>query len=147
MLVLSVTQTARAVLCTICLLAAQSALADDLVVVVSANSPLQALTKNQVRNIFLGKTTMLPDGETVIPVDQPESSPLRETFYRQVTGRSAAEAKAYWAQLSFTGRGESPREALNSNDVKKILASTPGAIGYIEKSVLDASVKVLLIVE
>jgi ABC-type phosphate transport system substrate-binding protein len=133
--------------CALGLFATHSALADELFVVVGANSKLQALDKSQVRNIFLGKIASLPDGNTAVPVDQPESSPLREEFYQKVTNRSAAEATAYWAQLAFTGRGEPPRVARGSADVKKMVNSTPGAIGYIEKSALDASVKVLLVVE
>lgn len=136
-----------ALLCASGLLAAQSALADDILVVVGENSTLPALDKNQVRNLFLGKVSSLPDGSTAIPVDQPESSAIRDEFYVKVTNYSAAEAKARWAQLSFTGRGEPPRVSNGSSDVKKILNSTPGAIGYIEKSELDSSVKVVFIVE
>jgi len=137
-----------ALLCVAGLSLAPSALADELMlVVVGANSPLVSLDKNQVRNIFLGKVTALPDGSNVIPVDQPESSPLREEFYVKVVEHSAAEVKAHWAQLAFTGRGEPPHESRGSDDVKAILNATPGAIGYIEKSALDSSVKVVLIVE
>lgn len=139
--------TLCALLCAGGLLAAQSALAGDLLVVVGEKSPLITLDKNQVRNIFLGRVSSLPDGSTAIPVDQPESSPLRDEFYLKVTNCSAAAAKARWAQLAFTGRGEPPRVSMGSGDVKQILNLTPGAIGYIERSELDSSVKVVLIVE
>lgn len=125
----------------------QSALAGGLLVVIGGNSTLPALDKNQVRNIFLGKISSLPDGATAVPVDQPESSPLREAFYTKVADCSAAEAKARWAQLAFTGRGEPPRVGNGSSDVKRILNSTPGSIGYIEESELDSSIKVLFTVE
>jgi ABC-type phosphate transport system substrate-binding protein len=127
--------------------AASSALAGELLVVVGAQSPLTALDKNQVRNIFLGKVSAFPDGSSVIPIDQPESSPLRDEFYTKVANRSASEVKARWAQLAFTGRGEPPRVGAGSGDIKKILNSTSGTIGYIGKSDLDSSVKIVLIVE
>lgn len=119
----------------------------DVLVVTGEKSALTALDKNQVRNIFLGKVSSLPDGSNVIPIDQPESSPLRDEFYSKVANRSAAEAKAHWAQLSFTGRSMPPRESTGSSDLKKILNSTPGAVGYIEKSELDSSVKVIFTVK
>jgi ABC-type phosphate transport system substrate-binding protein len=56
---------------------------------------------------------------------------------------SAAQAKAIWAKLYFTGRGIPPREGTDSKEVIKLISSTPGAIGYIEKSSLDSSVKVI----
>ncbi len=119
----------------------------DLLVVTGEKSALTALDKNQVRNIFLGKLSVLPDGKNVIPIDQPESSPLRDEFYATVTNYSAAEANARWAELSFTGRGMPPRVSTSSSDVKIILNSTPGAIGYIEESELDSSVKVIFTVK
>jgi hypothetical protein len=83
----------------------------------------------------------------VTPVDQPESNPLREEFYLKVVNKSAAQAKAHWAKLYFTGRGVPPREGKDSDDIKKILNSTHGAIGYIDQSALDSSVKVLFLAQ
>ncbi len=125
----------------------QPALAADLVVVVGNRSAVTVLDQSQVRNIFLGRVLSFPDGKTAVPVDQPESSRLREEFYQKVTNFSAAEVKARWAQLLFTGRGEPPRVANGSKEIKKFLNSTPGAISYIERSDLDDSVKVVFAVE
>lgn len=117
----------------------------DLLVVTGANSPVTTLTHSQVSNVFLGKITSLPDGSIVTPIDQPDSSPLRDAFYLNVTNKSAAQAKANWAKLYFTGRGIPPREARNSDDLKRILNSTRGAIGYIEGKALDDSVRVVFV--
>jgi ABC-type phosphate transport system substrate-binding protein len=119
----------------------------ELLVVAGANNPSISLSKNQVSDVFLGKVISLPDGSRVTPVDQPESNPLREEFYLKVANKSAAQAKAQWAKLYFTGRGEPPLECKNSEDIKKILNSTPGAIGYIDQSSLDSSLKVLFVVQ
>lgn len=115
-------------------------------VVVDAHNPPVNLTPSQIRDVFLGRTASFPDGSIAIPVDQPDSSPLREEFYLKVTNRSAAQARAHWAKLYFTGRGVPPREGTSSEDVKKILHSTQGAIGYIDGASLDDSLRVLLVV-
>ena len=109
----------------------------ETVVVVSAKSPAGSMTKDQVADIFMGRAT------NFTPLDQPESSPLRDEFYSKVTGKSAAQAKSYWAKLSFTGKGTPPKEAQNSAEIKKEVAENPGLMGYIEKSAVDGSVKVL----
>lgn len=116
------------------------------VVVAGAKSPLNALDRNQVRDLFLGNISSLPDGTGAVLIDQPESSPLRNEFYLKVTNKSAAQARAQWAKLYFTGRGMPPREGLNNEDIKKFLNATPGSIGYIDESALDSSVKVIFIV-
>lgn len=119
-------------------------LADEVVVVGAQNPPVN-LTPSQVRDVFLGRTASFPDGNIAIPVDQPDSSPLREAFYLKVTNRSAAQARAQWAKLYFTGRGVPPREGSSSAEVKKILQTTMGAIGYIDSSALDDSLRVILV--
>ena len=117
----------------------------EVLVVTGANNPSITLSKNQISDVFLGKITSLPDGSSVTLVDQPESNPLRDEFYLKVANKSAAQAKALWAKLYFTGRGVPPREGKDSDDVKKILNSTHGAIGYIDQSSLDNSVRVLFV--
>lgn len=113
------------------------AYADDVVVVVGANSPLTSLSREQSSDIFLGKNTSLT------PLDQPESSPLRNEFYSRVTGKSAAQAKSHWSKMSFTGKGTPPKEGQSSADIKRQVAQNPKLVGYIEKSDVDDSVKVV----
>ena len=113
-------------------------------VVAGAQSAASALSAEQASALFLGKSDQLPGVGAVALLDQPESAPVREQFYTKATGKSAAQVKAAWARLVFSGKATLPKELANSAEVKKALASNPKAIGYIEKSAVDASVKVLL---
>lgn len=117
-----------------------SALA-EVAVVVGPKTPNTALTKEQATAIFLGKNTYLPSGTPVVLFDLPESNPLREEFYARVTGKTAAQVKAHWAKMSFTGKGTPPREIASSGELKKTVAAIIGGIGYIEKAALDGSVR------
>lgn len=128
------------------LLPAVMALA-EIVVITAPRGSIDLLTREQAAALFLGKASALPGGGGAVLLDQPEASPLRDEFYTKLTGRSAAQVKANWAKMAFTGKGMPPKEKSGSSDVKKTVATTPGAIGYIEKSALDGSVKVLLSVE
>ncbi len=116
----------------------------DVVAVVSSRSPLTELSKNQVVDIFLGRASRFPDGEQALPIDQAEGSLARDEFYAKFAGKSAAQIKAHWAKIIFTGRGQPPEEVPNSVEVKKLVVKKPNAIGYIEKNMVDGSVKVLL---
>lgn len=119
----------------------------DVVVIVHPKNPTTSMTAEQVAAIFLGKTMMLPNGGTAAVVDQPESSPLHEAFYAKVAGKTQAQVKATWARLSFSGRAIPPKALDNSAEVRKFVANNPEAIGYVEKSAVDASVKAVLKVE
>ena len=112
-------------------------------VVVNPKSPLATMTADQVSGIFLGKSNTLPSGGTALPTDLPDSSPTHELFYTKVTGKSSAQVKAAWSRLVFSGKATPPKELGSSADVKKFVASNPDAIGYIEKSAVDSSVKVV----
>ena len=117
--------------------------AQDVVPVVSAKSPIAHLDPAQVADIFLGKTSRFPDGSIAMPVDQNEDSPVRDRFYAQFTGKSPAQVKAYWSKMIFTGRGQPPRQVPSSTDAKKFVAQNPNAIGYIDASQVDDSVRVV----
>ena len=116
-------------------------------VIVNPKSANTSLTAEQVSSIYLGKSNTLPSGATALAVDLPDGAPAHETFYAKVTGKSTAQVKAAWSRLVFSGKATPPKELGSAADVKKFVASNPDAIGYIEKSAVDGTVKVALTVE
>lgn len=116
----------------------------QIAVVVSAKSPASGLNKEQTAALFLGKSTQLPGAGSPVLVDQGESSDVRKNFYGKVADKTPAQVKAIWARLVFSGKSAPPKEVASSADVKKLVAGNPDAVGYIEKSAVDSSVKVLL---
>lgn len=125
------------------LLSISTSLCAEVLIVVGAKSNLTSLSKNQVKDIFLGRVTSLPNGSLAIPLDRLESNPLREEFYFKVTNQTAAQVKAHWAKLYFTGRGVPPKEVGDSAEIKKMLNALPAAISYIDRAALDSAVKVI----
>jgi hypothetical protein len=115
----------------------------DVVAVVSAESAITELSKSQVADIFLGRSRRFPNGTQAVPIDQDEGAAVRDEFYATFTGKSAAQVKGYWARMIFTGRGQPPRTASNALELRKLLAANPQAIAYLERSAVDASVRVL----
>ena len=109
----------------------------EVVVVVHPSAPQASMTRDEVAQYFLGKSTALA------PVDQPESAPVRAEFYKKVTDKDMSQVKALWSKLVFTGKATMPKEVASSADVRKAVAANPKAIGYIEKSAVDATVKVI----
>lgn len=122
---------------------AVGARAADLVVVANPNSAVTALSREQVADIFLGKSVSLPGLCCIVLIDQPESSPLRDAFYTAVVGRSAAQAKSVWAKIYFTGKGIPPKEGKGNEDIRAMVAANRNMLGYIERSSVDPSVKIV----
>ena len=116
-------------------------------VIVNPKSALATMTPEQVGAIFMGKSATLPTGQTAVPADLPEANAARDQFYSKAAGKSPSQVKATWARLTFSGKATPPKEVGTAADVKKHVAANVDAIGYIEKSAVDSTVKVVLIVE
>jgi ABC-type phosphate transport system substrate-binding protein len=128
-------------------LAGAPAGAADLVVIVSARNPVATLRADQVAAIFLGQSVRFPDGAEAVPLDLRIGTPMRDEFYVRVTNKTPALLKAHWSKMVFTGRGQPPAELPDSAAVRRKVADDPEAIGYIERSALDASVHPVLVVQ
>jgi ABC-type phosphate transport system substrate-binding protein len=107
-------------------------------VVVIGNLAAPAVTKDEVTQFFLGKS------QTMKPLDRPSSDPIKAQFYQKLSGQDLSQVKATWSRLVFTGKATAPKEIADAAAVKKAVAADPKAIGYIDKSEVDSSVKVLL---
>jgi ABC-type phosphate transport system substrate-binding protein len=116
----------------------------DVVAVVGATSVITTLSKAQVADIFLGKVSRFPNGAPVVPIDQTEGSAERDEFYVAFAGKSPAQVKSHWAKIIFTGRGQPPKSVSNSVEIIKLIAADPSAIGYIERSAVNSSVRIVI---
>ncbi|MBY0557863.1 MAG: hypothetical protein K2P77_11715 [Burkholderiaceae bacterium] len=112
--------------------------AAEIVVVVNPKNPATRMFSEQASQFFLGKSTMF------VPLDQSEKSQIRTDFYQRLSGKDISQVKAAWAKIIFTGKGVMPAELHSTAEVKKAIANDINAIGYIEKSAVDDSVKVIL---
>jgi ABC-type phosphate transport system substrate-binding protein len=113
------------------------------VIVVSAKSAVGNLTKDQVADIYLGNAKEFPGGGQALPL-LVASGAVRTEFFDKILGKNEAQAKAIWSRLVFSGKGSAPREVADSAEIVKLIAANPNCIGIIEKSAVNASVKVVL---
>jgi ABC-type phosphate transport system substrate-binding protein len=115
----------------------------EIVVVVSSKSEVENLTPGQVTDIFLGKISRFPGGQRAVPLDQPEGSPVREEFYRIFAQRTAAQIKAHWSTIIFTGRGFPPAVVEDDQALRDRVAQNPDAIAYIDRRLVDERVRIV----
>jgi ABC-type phosphate transport system substrate-binding protein len=67
----------------------------------------------------------------------------REEFCMAYTGKSAGAIKSIWAKAVFTGRAVPPRVLNSDADVKNEVAKDKNAVGYVNESSVDESVRVI----
>jgi ABC-type phosphate transport system substrate-binding protein len=117
----------------------------EVAVIANPKNALAALTRQEVQDIFMGRTRTFPSGKFALPIDQ--SSPLRAEFYQLLTGRPVEQINAYWARIMFTGQASPPLQVPDDSAVLKTVQENEGAIGYVDKAQADKTVHVLLLLQ
>lgn len=118
----------------------------DIAVVVNKAHSLNQIRPSVVRNAFLGRQPIMLGDTLLRPLDLPENSAVRVIFYRTLARRNAVQMHAYWSSVIFSGKTKKPLELSSDDEVKRLVASNPGFIGYIDARELDDSVKSVLLV-
>ncbi|NOR70275.1 MAG: hypothetical protein GQ532_11395 [Methylomarinum sp.] len=117
----------------------------DIVLIGNVENELKAMTKKEVRDVFLGRSRSLPNGRFALPLDVHE---LRSEFYSFLTSRSIEQINAYWARIMFSGQALPPLKLPDSQAVIKVVTENKGAIGYVDKNSIEKNnVRILLILK
>ena len=123
------------------LLWAQALAAEEIVVVVHPDR-IVPLRTSDIAQIFLKQRRFWSNGEAIVPINRDAGSPAREDFTRAVFGVAARSQVNYWNREYF--RGVLPPITLASDEaVLRFVASDPRAVGYVSRSQLDDSVRVV----
>ena len=107
------------------------AVASGVIVVVNAANPATALSREQVTRMFLKKISRWPDGQLVLPVDQPPDSPMRALFSAHILRRAVPTVQAYWNARIFAGRDTPPMEKDGAAETLAYVRTHAGAIAYV----------------
>jgi ABC-type phosphate transport system substrate-binding protein len=125
------------------LLACSSLLNAGVAVIVHPDNT-NKLDESQVRNIYLGKTKVFPDGSEVLPVEYDTGIPARDVFIKSVLKKDEANLNSYWARMIFSSKGKPPKVLNNPTEMKRLIAANKNSIGYIDAAEVDSSVRVLM---
>jgi hypothetical protein len=134
----------RIFLKTLLFLLAWPVLADHelLVIVTTRSSPVQSMSLDTLKRVYLRKTLLDYKGTPWIPVNLPVSHPVRQGFSLTMFNKRPEDQEDYWNQQYFSGIN--PPEVLDSEEaILRFVAITPGAIAYIRKGSVDDRVKIL----
>lgn len=118
---------------------------DKLAVIVSAQSPLRALTRFQLKQVFLGATILNPAGESIIPFNHAPNSADRVAFDQTVLGMTPDEVVRYWIERRIRGERGAPRTAPSIDLLQRVIEKLPDSVGYVRVSQLRPGLRVLAV--
>lgn len=108
----------------------------SIAIVVGVGSPNRQVTVDTLRDLYLRRQRVWPDGERAMPVNLPADDPLRLAFSRRVLGRRPADLEPYWLRLYREGV-QPPLVLQTSHAVCAYVAVEPAAIGYVAPDHVD----------
>lgn len=112
-------------------------------VVVIGHENVKHLDTRTVARIYTGRVIEV-DGVSVTAINAHVGSRLRALFLRIYLDQDEDQYTAYWTVRRYIGKGASPRELANTNDIINFVGKTPGAIGYVKESDIRPGLNVLL---
>jgi hypothetical protein len=113
-------------------------------VIVGEKSTVAHVSLDDLRELYLRRMRLWPDGSRAIPINLPPDHPARERFSRLVLGRSIQDLVPYWNARYF--EGITPPMVLPSPAaIRAYLAAEPGAIAYVPVEEAGESCRILLV--
>ncbi|WP_372861254.1 hypothetical protein [Pseudoalteromonas sp.] len=111
----------------LCCFYTTAAPAQSIVIVINTAEENLVLSKQQVRNIYMGGAL----SRKFKAIQFQPGNPLRVDFNTKVVGLTESRVQAYWAQMKFTGRSYPPVELSSINEVLEYLQRVDNAVGYL----------------
>ena len=116
---------------------------DEIVVIVNKANPVQALSRDELRPIFQTRKATWPDGTRIQPLDLQDDNPVRHGFGAAVLGLDPDRVARYWIDRKIRGGERPPAKLSTPALIVRMVASSKGAIGYVNVVDANATVKIV----
>ncbi len=113
----------------------------DLLIVANSTVPIDTITKDDLKQIFLKQRQTWPGGQKIIPLHVKGNPELRNRFRKIVLAMTAAKEKDYWEDQKMRSGLKDPPEL---KDVLKAAFRLKGSITYVlRKDYIEGVVKIV----
>lgn len=140
-----------ALLCVILALGLRGVMAQtdsrtDLAVVVNPHTPVDDMSLEDLRKIFLGERQFWSSNMPVVPLIRPQGTPEREVVLRVLFKMTEIEYKKYWITKVFRAEATNePTVALTNSFANDAVAAIPGSVTIENAKDVPRGAKVLKI--
>jgi ABC-type phosphate transport system substrate-binding protein len=136
---------------TVCILAILAiavtapASSGDVAVIAHPSVPVRQISRGELLDLYSGDVKEWGNGAPIVVLDLKPKSGIKDAFYGYL-GKSSSRMKSIWMKNLLSGEGQPPEAQASETEILEKVASTPGAIGYIDRSlVTDAVVELVII--
>jgi len=116
------------------------AMAADYILVVHKENPVDRISSQEVKDIFLGKKTKWGN-DAPITLVMNTNEEIHEQFTRIMLQKSPVQLSVYWKKILYSGVGMLPLAVKDDESAKAYVGTHKNAISYITDDSLDRQVK------
>ncbi len=113
-------------------------------IIANKNVAAEKLDAAGLKAVLLGKKVSW-DGAGRVVLAVLKSGPVADEFLQKAADMNAGAFNNHWRRLAMTGGGTAPKTFEKEDELRKFVAETPGAIGFVDSASADASVAVLTV--
>jgi ABC-type phosphate transport system substrate-binding protein len=112
-------------------------------VVTSPSINIKQISTRELRAIFTMKRQRWADSTPVTVVVLSAQAPLHQRFCKEILKLFPHQLQTSWDRLVYSGRGSGPVVVSSEQEMLDMLATTPGAIGYLQDEQSAAVLNIL----
>jgi ABC-type phosphate transport system substrate-binding protein len=113
-------------------------------IIANKNVAAEKLDAATLKAVLLGKKVAWDSaGRVVLAVLK--AGPVADEFLQKAAEMNASAFNNHWRRLAMTGGGTAPKAFDKEEDLRKFVAETPGALGFVDSANVDASVATLTV--
>lgn len=136
----------------LCLLLPQAGYSDvtsdsEIRIIANSSVAIEQLSVIQLRKIFSMRQSRWPDGQALKVFVLNSKSQTHQNFCKGHLRMFSYQLEQVWNKLTYSGLGDPPVEVKDMDEMLLRISETPGAIGYLNKSVTTDGVETILLSE
>lgn len=117
----------------------------DVAVIAHPSVPVRQISRTQLLDLYTGDVREWRNGAPIVVLDLKPKSGTKDVFYHYL-GKSSSRMKSIWMKNLLSGEGNPPAGQASEAEILQKVASTPGAIGYLDRAlVTDAVIELVII--
>jgi ABC-type phosphate transport system substrate-binding protein len=117
----------------------------EVAVIAHPSVPVSAISRAQLFDLYAGDVKEWDNGDPIVVIDLKPRADVKQAFYGYL-GKSASRMKSIWMKNMLTGEGKPPESMPTQEELLRKVASTPGAIGYVDRRLVTGEVRTLTVI-
>jgi ABC-type phosphate transport system substrate-binding protein len=114
-------------------------------VIANPSVPVDTITNMELLDFYSRDIRLWNNDKPITVFDLKPKGEVKEIFYAFI-GKSTSRMKSIWMKKMLSGEGDPPLALDSEEAMLKKVASTPGAIGFVELRTVTPDVKVLAVI-